>query len=245
MTEKKDGSSIRTERERNPLAKEFAKTVEAKAFYSYSLPEGTKVNGGGVRKGDGYDVYYSSDHNKLFLFSKLESEAANILLDIRTIRGKTEPPEISHIVSMGHLDKKRSREYFRNKDLSVLAIQFPQYSSIDCCGNERGFMEYSRSEAGVLFPKKTAEHFLDEIKKDPDLVEDFYQEAFKGLDSKGVNSPGLRRVKSAGFYLVTESDRVKKYPHLTLEKLRVYIYRNGPYGTDDYELHPHLLGVVK
>ena len=83
--------------------------------------------------------------------------------------------------------------------------------------------------------------FLGEISKNPDLLEDFYQKTFVGLDSQG-GLPGMRRIKANGFFIISgtkleEAGRVEKYDTRAVgtffSSLEKHQYQQGPYGTGD------------
>jgi len=83
--------------------------------------------------------------------------------------------------------------------------------------------------------------FLGEISKNPDLLEDFYQKTFVGLDSQG-GLPGMRRIKADGFFIISgtkleEAGKVGKYDTRAVDtffsSLEKHQYQQGPYGTGD------------
>lgn len=129
-----------------------------------------------------------------------------------------------------------------NKKNKILAIVSLQDKKIDARGHNPTY---------VLFelPNKKADELVEEVKKEPDLLEKLYQKAFDGLESKNEN-PGLRRVKAKAFYLMPEKDRrelslifenryemgfnngLRKMKEF-FNNLEKYTYKKGPYGSGE------------
>jgi hypothetical protein len=93
----------------------------------------------------------------------------------------------------------------------------------------------------IEFHNEVMVRFLEEIQKNPDLLEDFYQKVFADLDARDSHL-GMRRLKASGFFLIIprkmqEAGRVEEWDTETLEKffskVKRYHYQRGPYGTGE------------
>lgn len=113
--------------------------------------------------------------------------------------------------------------------------------------DNRGY--YTPAFVQVKLPDKATTEFLSEISINPDLLEEFYQKVFIGLDSK-EGYPGMRRAEANGFYLIADKDleevrkACKEYDPKTgydqkkrintlFKNLGKHQYKNGPYGTGE------------
>ena len=119
-----------------------------------------------------------------------------------------------------------------------MTIWFFQDNKVDPRGYTEGKIQYE-------FSNEDTTRFTEEVSKNPDLLEEFYQKTFNGLDSTDEH-PGLRRVKTDVFYLISESDteKIKKVingPSYSrknelkefFNNLKKYHYKNGPYGSGE------------
>lgn len=116
-----------------------------------------------------------------------------------------------------------------------MTIHFFQDARAPGSGNH-----YTPACVQIELPCETAEELVEEIRQDPDLLEVFYQVVFSGLDEN--KSPGMRRVRADGFYLVTESNLEeaamigRNDPYAVgvfFKNLKKYKYAGGPYGPGD------------
>jgi len=84
---------------------------------------------------------------------------------------------------------------------------------------------------------------VDTIKNEPDALEAFYKACYKDLDAENEDSPGARRLKTTGFYLVTPG-QIKKITKAkesydasviaeVFTDLKRYDFKNGPHGSGD------------
>jgi len=206
------------------LAEKFNKSIVKKNVHA-KLPLGTKINGTEI------SPFYTKgffDHGP---DKDLGSGFVGASLGEILLRQKYYLPELanSHFLS---IKEETDRE---NKILAIVSLQ-------DAKVETRGY-----TPACVVFemPNKEADEFIEEVKKDPDLLEKLYQKAFEGLESKNEN-PGLRRVRANGFYLIPEGKRRElalicenqyKISH-PIEKFKEFfnnldkcLYKNGPYGS--------------
>ena len=86
-------------------------------------------------------------------------------------------------------------------------------------------------------PNEIAAEFKESILKNPDLLEDFYQKIFPGLDGNS-NRLGVARIKADGFYLIEKeldsvlrNDSRRENTIRIISGLKKHYYKNGLYGT--------------
>lgn len=96
-------------------------------------------------------------------------------------------------------DPKASRYKIYPDDTVIFAYGFIYNDK----GQDRGT---SNAVAGALMSRKDAEELVEKIKKDPNLMEGFYQRVFSGLDSKVDAHTGMVRYKAKGFVVVGADD---------------------------------------
>lgn len=204
------------------LAEKFSKSVIRKNVHA-KLPRGTKISGVEINPYYAGDFYDHGPDKIKSLGGDLDNFYGKI------IYFKEKVPEIvnSHILCVN-----RS---MTNEENKILTIRFFQDNKIDSRG-------YAPGEVQFEFSNTEANKFLEEIPKNPDLLEALYQKAYNELDSTSEH-PGLRRVKADGFYLITESD-IKEIQKINenymvhekktkdfFKKRQKYHYKNGPYGS--------------
>lgn len=213
------------EEQNQKLAEKFANAVIRRNVFG-KLPRGTKINGVEINKAE---VAAQDDHGPDQLHLSLLETNVSLL---HSLLGQYEITlrELinSHIVSVTPSGT--------GKENMVLTIHFFQdKSQVDT----RGY--FSSAHVAVELPSAVMTEFLDEIQKNPDLLEDFYQQAFNELDNREGN-PGLRRIKSDGFFLIsgTEAEKVGKIKKNDTQAINTFFksltkhqYQHGPYGTGE------------
>lgn len=212
------------EEQNQTLAEKFASAVVRRSVFA-RLPVGSKINGVRINGSNAVGFWnHGPDEKSSFWYIPPE----------QTIIGESEIPDLisSHIV--------RVTPSQVNKGNMILRIFFFQDMQIE---DNRG--HYTPANVMAEMPNEAMTEFLDEISKNPDLLEDFYQKAFVGLDSKG-GSPGMRRVKANGFYIISgdkllEADKIGSFDkHNDIVGARPFFaslekhqYQHGPYGTGE------------
>lgn len=207
-------------------AERFAKAVIRKNAHG-KLPVGSKINGVEIdRFKEG--GFYDHGPDKKMQPSPLGEKVSQ--LNSTIYKNQRELPDLvnTHIVSVTPSEQ--------DKGNMILTIHFFQdKKQID----GRGWC--TPGHVSTELPSGIMTEFLGEISKNPDLLEDFYQKSFVGLDSQD-GSPGMRRTKSDGFYLISgskleevgkiASDNTRSVNNFfaTLEK---HHYQQGPHGTGD------------
>jgi len=204
----------------------FAKAVVRKNAQG-KLPAGSKINGVEINRsyvGGFYD--HGPDQMRL---SPLENNVSQLHSTIIYSNQDKLPDLInSHVVSVTPSETDHGN--------SILTIYFFQdRKQID----GRGWC--TPAHASTELPSGAMTEFLGEISKNPDLLEDFYQKTFVGLDSQG-GLPGMRRIKADGFFIISgtkleEAGKVGKYDTRAVDtffsSLEKHQYQQGPYGTGD------------
>lgn len=222
MGENKDATGAES------LAEKFAKAVVRKNVNGF-LPEGSKINGVKIHGIDAGGFY---DHGPDKLYPPRGEKNVARLHNHSIYPHRVKLPDLvqSHIVSVAQSDTDRGN--------MVLTIHF---------FNDSEKLD-PRSECSPAYittelPERTMTEFLEEISRNPDLLEDFYQKAFVGLDSVG-GLPGMKRVKADGFFLISGDKLIeagKIESHLDIDGVRNFFetlekhhYQNGPYGTSEF-----------
>ncbi len=207
------------------MAEKFAKAVIRK-YVEGKLPSGSKVNGTEINS-----LYAGGFHNHGPDRIPSSPLFNNVLRLFNTIyENPNKLPNImnSHIVSV-----TPSQTDLENRVLTILFFQ--DAKQVD----SRGYC--TRGQVSMELPNGVMTEFLGEISKNPDLLEDFYQKTFVGLDSQG-GLPGMRRIKANGFFIISgtkleEAGRVEKYDTRAVgtffSSLEKHQYQQGPYGTGD------------
>jgi hypothetical protein len=212
-----------------PSAEKFAKAVVRKNVHG-KLPAGIKTNGLKVVSSDGfYD--HGPDNVQLPLLTK------KFLYEIQNgaIYGLGNRNYFSDLINTQIVTAAPSITDSKNL---VLTIHFFQDNKQE---DARG--KFTPAYMSAELPSGVMSEFIDAIQKSPDLLEDFYQKTFVGLDSQG-GSPGMRRAKSDGFFLITgskleEASGISRYDERKIRtffdslKSEKYLYKHGPYGTGD------------
>ena len=206
-------------------AEKFAKAVVRKNAQG-KLPAGSKINGVEINRsyvGGFYD--HGPDQMRL---SPLENNVSQLHSTIYSNQDKLPDLMNSHVVSVTPSETDHGN--------SILTIYFFQdRKQID----GRGWC--TPAHASTELPSGVMTEFLGEISKNPDLLEDFYQKTFVGLDSQG-GLPGMRRIKADGFFIISgtkleEAGKVGKYDTRAVDtffsSLEKHQYQQGPYGTGD------------
>lgn len=206
-------------------AEKFAKAVVRKNAQG-KLPAGSKINGVEINRsyvGGFYD--HGPDQMRP---SPLENSVSQLHSSIYQNQDKLPDLMKSHVVSVTPSEADRGN--------MVLTIYFFQdRKQID----GRGWC--TPAHVSTELPSGVMTEFLGEASRNPDLLEDFYQRTFIGLDSVG-EKPGMRRIKADGFYLISgakleEAGKVGRYDTGGMSKffgtLEKHQYQNGPYGTGD------------
>ena len=219
MGEHKDRSEVES------LAKRFAKAVVRKNVHG-KLPAGSKINGVEIKRSYA-GGFYDHGPDQMFL-SPLESKVSQLHTTIYQEQNKLPELVNSHVVSVVPSVTDR-----RN---AVLTIHFFQdRKQVD----GRGWC--TPAHVSTELPGGVMAEFLGTVSRNPDLLEDFYQRTFMGLDSEG-GLPGMRRTKVDGFYLISgdrllEAGKVGAYDTEGVNRffgaLEKHHYQNGPYGTGD------------
>ena len=207
-------------------AERFAKAVVRKNAHG-KLPAGSKINNLAI-DGSKSGGFYDHGPDKIEL-SALENGVVNLQLGILYQNQDRFPDLVStHIVTV-----TPSKMDSGNMVLTIRFFQDPKQIG------GRGLC--APAHVSTELPNGTMSEFLGEIQKTPDLLEDFYQKTFVGIDSSG-ESPGMRRVKADGFYLVAgakleEASKVGSYDkdgtRRFFESLQKFQYQSGPYGSED------------
>jgi len=208
-------------------ADQFVKEVVRKNAQG-KLPARSKINGVQINRSFVGGFY---DHGPdQMLLSSLESNVSQ-LHNIIICERQDELPDLmnAHVVSVTPSEQDRGN--------MVLTIHFFQdRKQID----SRGWCTPAYISAEL--PSGVMTEFLGGILKDPDLLEDFYQMLFVGLDSQD-NAPGMRRTKADGFYLISgakleEAGKVGRYDTRGVSNffasLEKHHYQQGPYGTGEF-----------
>lgn len=206
-------------------AEKFAKAVVRKNAQG-KLPAGSKINGVEIKRsyvGGFYD--HGPDQIRI---SPLDSNVYRLHSTLYKNQDKLPDLINSHIVSVTPSETDGGN--------SVLTIYFFQdRKQID----GRGWC--TPANVSIELPSGVMTEFLGEISKNPDLLEDFYQKTFVGLDSQG-GLPGMRRIKADGFYIISgtkleEAGKVGEYDTRAVgtffSSLEKHKYQQGPHGTGD------------
>lgn len=206
-------------------AEKFARAVVRKNVQG-KLPAGSKINGVEINRQEA-GGFYDHGPDKMRLSSPKYSIEE---LSSGVYQRQDQFPDLvgAHVVSVTPSEIDRVN--------MVLTIYFFQdKKQID----GRGWCTPAHVSAEL--PSRTMTEFLSEISKNPDLLEDFYQRIFVGLDSQG-DLPGMRRVKADGFFLISEAKlgeavTIKGYNTQAIgaffKSLEKHQYQKGPYGTGD------------
>lgn len=222
----KNTLDARTAKEKSSVG-EFAQAVIRRKVYG-KLPVGTKINGMEI---DELSAGKFCDHGPDRIRpSKLEENVGQLHLRLFVAQDKLPDLVNSHVVSVSPSETEPGN--------MVLTIHFFQDRQAP---NSRD--TYTTAYVQTELPKDVMDKLLSEVtdNDNPDILEGFYQEVFDGLDSKG-KAPGMRRVKAAGFYLITGSDLVRagrtEYGPEGIRRFfqrleKYHQYRNGPYGSGD------------
>jgi hypothetical protein len=205
-------------------AEKFAKAVVRKNVEG-KLPFGSKVNGTEIVRKEYEGGFFDHGPNQQIV---AEFGPVRNLQSVIYVSEDRLPNLVgSHLVDVAPSKKDDGN--------SVLTIYFFQdEKQIDYRG-------WTPAHVSAELPKKDMTELLSAISMDPDLLEDFYQKTFVGLDSQN-NLPGMLRVKADGFFIIPaakleEADRIKRYDDKGIEtffnSLEKHHYQNGPYGTGD------------
>lgn len=222
-------------KEVEPSAEKFANAVISKNVYG-KLPKGPVIDGVQIGRDTdsrgANDFYYYGPDKTL----RPENNVLSLVDTIYHRQGKFPELVNSHIVSIAPSSPDAVN--------SILTIHFFQDKKAP---DHRGY--YTPAFVQVKLPNKATSEFLSEISKNPDLLEEFYQKVFIGLDGKEGN-PGMRRAKADGFYLITDknleevSKAYRAYDSITgydqekrikafFQNLGKHQYKNGQYGTGE------------
>ncbi len=210
------------EKDSQNLAEKFAQSVVRKNVFA-KLPRGAKING--VEIDWRTSGYWNYGPNKIESFNGTFNWLQGNIQDSQD--------ELPELVNSHMLCINRTVNNEKNK---IISINFFQDDKVDR-------RAYSTTQIQYEFPKEEAIRFIEEVSKNPDLLEEFYQTTFVELDSTNEH-PGIRRVKADGFYLITESyiqeivkmeyslsssrkNKIKEF----FNNLKKYHYKNGPYGS--------------
>lgn len=207
-------------------AEKFVNAVVRRNVHG-KLPAGSRIVGAEIERGLAGGFYdHGPDQMRL---SPLESYVGgNHLLGV-IYHNQDKLPDLvnSHVVSV--------TPSVIDQGNMVLTIHFFQDKQAP---DSRGY--YTPGHVSAELPSGVMSEFLGEISKNPDLLEDFYQKTFVGLDSQG-ESPGMRRAKADGFFLINgakleEAGKIRgSYDTRAaggfFSALGKHQYRQGPYGT--------------
>lgn len=228
-TEKTDVPEIKTDIntsiETVQSAEKFVKAVERKNAFG-KLPSGSTIDSKSIEGLGG--GFYDHGPDKMEL-PKAENGVSSMQNNILYQKQDKFSEQMgSHLVTVAPSEANHAN--------MVLTIRFFQdRKQID----GRGWC--TPAHVSVEIPNNIMSEFVNEIQKNPDLLEDFYKKTFEGLDGSN-DQPGMRRIKANGFYLITgdklaEATEVDKYNETlanrffnSLQKLK---YQNGPYGSGD------------
>lgn len=213
--------------ERESRAEKYAKAVVRRNVFG-KLPKGLKVDGESLDSDLPEGVYSDYGPDKIEL-DKYYKEASSLFS--RIFENKSRFPELltSQVVS---IVPSADESNF------VVTIHFLQDKKQV---NTGGRQEYTDASVSVELPVRLVGDFQLDILSDPDMLEEFYQQAFEGLDSQD-GSPGMRRLKVDGFYLLGQEQITKG---LSIQRsdtqgfqdffasLQRYEYQSGPYGTGE------------
>jgi hypothetical protein len=186
------------------------------------LPKGAKINGVKITSPNGfYDHGPNAD--------KLTSEQLKVSL-IRTVIYRIQRELRNQFIDWHLVSITPSTE----KNNSTLTVFFFQdKKQVD----SRGY--YTPAHVSIEMKTDTIKEFLQDLRNNPDLLEDFYQEAFTDIDETEEN-PGIRRVACNQFLLLTDYRNIpeigpydKKKLVTFLNTLEKFSYANGPYGTGE------------
>jgi hypothetical protein len=182
-------------------ASEFAKAALRRNVVG-KLKKGTTICGhktGSI--GEGIYFPHGPEIIEIPKLAPLASAVTELQEKVRQyLKGLSDPriiPELasSHIISVA--------SSLENPENTVLAIHFFQDRwTIGGAGH------CTPAWVQIELSGHLMNQLLTQIQENPDLLEDFYQEVFPGLDRQG-NSPGMRRVKADGFYLIQETELEK------------------------------------
>lgn len=209
-----------------PNVDRFVSAIVKKNFQG-KLPSGTIIDGMAISLAGGF---YDHGPNQDMKFTPLEDAVYKLHNKIYPEQDKMPGLMQSEIVTVSP-----STTNPENKVITFFFFQ--DRKQID----GRGWC--TPAHAQMELPASTASELVVNVSSDPDMLEAFYQGAFKGLDSKGEGLPGVRRIKATGFYLLTPVDLDKasvagssydksKINDVFKDKTR-YEFKNGPYGSGD------------
>lgn len=189
------------------------------------LPNGTKIGNIVTNRGMAYN-HHGAD--------ELENTTSYKTFHIFYSRTVTNPLS-------NHGEQRRSQvvtvdKAIDNTNTRVVRIWFLQdKNQIDGRGHP------TEAYVAVELPNNMISEFVTTIKNNPDALEQFYRQAFPGLDSEN-NAPGMRRIQSDGFYILQEPElntvdnidtRNNRQIDAFYATLPKYTYQNGPYGVGE------------
>lgn len=220
MSESRNGEAKES---KNPVEKYVQAVVRRKVYGK--LPAETEINGTTINR---LSVGKFYDHGPDQMgFSTLEDNVAGLHSQLFILQGKLPNLLInSHIVSVTPPKIESGN--------MVLTIRFFQDRKAPNSNNM-----YTTAYVQIELPGDVMNELIAKVIENPDLLEEFYQKVFVGLDSKGER-PGMRRAQADGFYLITDLDLIKagrargqEMIGRFFQKLERYRYTNGPYGSGD------------
>lgn len=206
-------------------AERFARAVVRKNVQG-KLPEGSTINGVKINSRNVGGFY---DHGPDQMRLSPDDHRINQLYS-GIYHEQDQFPDLvgAHVVSVTPSEADHEN--------TVLTIHFFQdRKQIDSRGS------CTPAYVSAELPGGAMTEFLSEMLKNPDLLEDFYQRIFVGLDSQG-DLPGMRRVKADGFFLISgtkleEAVKIQGYDTQAVstffKSLEKHQYQKGPYGTGD------------
>lgn len=221
-------------KEEPPTAEKFVKAIVERNVYG-KFPKGTMINGVAAKVSPGSSVDAEGKTVVNYGFCGTGPDEIKIKPDYEsrftTVTGGIYESQAYPMMRSHFVGADPSADA-KNTVLNICYFQ----DTYDLDNRSR----YTPMRVYIEFPKEVADEFLKEIAKNPDLLEEFYQKAFAGFDSKN-NAPGAKRVKADGFYLLTGEDLVKfaaitaySNPTKIFEQLEKHKYTKGPYGVVDF-----------
>lgn len=219
------------EQAKSPVDK-FVKAVVRRNVQAV-LPQGTAINRTGIPASK-TEHFYDCGPDDNMQPSRLGNPSnINKLLNAIFWKCNMNHKPMSGVTNYHIISLDKSEQDPENK---VLSIYFYQT-------NKQLKVRYEYSPAWVMaeMPEATMTEFTEEIQKNPDMLEDFYQQAFAGLDGQD-DQPGMRRLPADGFVVLGNStlklegtDSIDRNDISSIKtyfgRLPKYQYQNGPYGT--------------
>ena len=223
-----EDEKIRTLNEDALVVKEFVRTISEKNVFG-KLGIGAKIDGGEPVNWELAGGFYEHGPNRRLIGYDNEKLIEGLLNRIYTNKDKL--PELINRQFVVVDD-------FPTLEYAIMAIEFFQNSkAVD------NRSPYTPAKVLMKIPKETMEKILIAIQSNPDVLEEFYQQAFPGLDSPDEEKSGFKRLKSDGFYLINRPELIQNAKFLFSPNPRNLIeyfktvpflkYKRGPYGTGD------------